>query len=110
MLTQPTDILARLVERVEGRYFGKYRGEVTSNDDPDNLGRVKARVPRLFGDEETGWALPAFPYGAVYFRYSNPPQEDWERDYATAAADGLNTFRHWFLWSAIEVAPSAAAP
>jgi uncharacterized protein involved in type VI secretion and phage assembly len=63
MVTQSTDILARLVERVEGRYFGKYRGEVTSNDDPDNLGRVKARVPRLFGDEETGWALPAFPYG-----------------------------------------------
>jgi hypothetical protein len=63
MVTQPTDILARLVERVEGRYFGKYRGEVTCNDDPDNLGRVKARVRRLFGEEETDWALPAFPYG-----------------------------------------------
>jgi uncharacterized protein involved in type VI secretion and phage assembly len=63
MVTQPTDILARLVERVDGRYFGKYRGVVTSNDDPDNLGRVKARVRRLFGEEETGWALPAFPYG-----------------------------------------------
>ncbi len=45
------------------------------------------------------------PFGAVYFRKSNPPREDWERDYATAAADGLNTFRHWFLWGAIEVAP-----
>jgi hypothetical protein len=63
MVTQSTDILARLVERVEGRYFGKYRGEVTCNDDPDNLGRVKARVRRLFGEEETDWALPAFPYG-----------------------------------------------
>ncbi len=49
--------------------------------------------------------LPAFPYGAVYFRKSNPPKEDWERDYGTAAADGMNTFRHWFLWSAIEIAP-----
>ena len=49
--------------------------------------------------------LPAFPYGAVYFRKSNPPREDWERDYRTAAEDGLNLFRHWFLWSAIEVAP-----
>ena len=47
----------------------------------------------------TGW------YGAVYFRKSNPPPEDWERDYRTAAEDGLNAFRHWFLWSAIEVAP-----
>jgi beta-galactosidase len=50
-------------------------------------------------------SLPAFPYGAVYFRKSNPPPEDWERDYARAAADGDNLFRHWFLWSAIEVAP-----
>jgi beta-galactosidase len=46
-----------------------------------------------------------FPYGAVYFRKSNPPQEDWERDYTTASEDGLNIFRHWFMWSAIETAP-----
>jgi beta-galactosidase len=44
-------------------------------------------------------------YGAVYFRKSNPPREDWARDYQTAARDGMNAFRHWFLWSAIEVAP-----
>jgi hypothetical protein len=49
--------------------------------------------------------LPAFASGAVYFRKSNPPREDWERDYRTAAEDGLNLFRHWFLWPAIEVAP-----
>jgi hypothetical protein len=58
-------IVARLIERVEGRYFGKYRGQVTDNNDPDNLGRVKANVPRLLGDEETGWALPAFVYGGI---------------------------------------------
>ena len=46
-----------------------------------------------------------FPYGAVYFRKSNPPREDWERDYRTAAEDGLNIFRHWVMWSAIEIAP-----
>jgi beta-galactosidase len=48
---------------------------------------------------------PQIPYGAVYFRKSNPPREDWARDYQTAAEDGMNLFRHWFLWSAIEVAP-----
>lgn len=47
------------------------------------------------------------PYGAVYFRKSNPPREDWERDYATAGQDGLNIFRHWFMWSAIETAPAS---
>ena len=30
--------------------------------------------------------LAPFPYGAVYFRKSNPPEEDWARDYATATA------------------------
>ena len=53
----------------------------------------------------TETSLPEFPYGAVYFRKSNPPRQDWERDYAVAAEDGYNIFRHWFLWSAIEVAP-----
>src|SRR5499427_558938 len=65
MSTQMDDVVARLVERVEGRYYGKYRGQVTDNSDPDNLGRVKAKVPRLLGDEETGWALPAFTYGGA---------------------------------------------
>ena len=57
------DILAQLIERVEGKYFGKYRGVVTDNQDPDNLGRIKAKVPRLLAEEELGWALPAFIYG-----------------------------------------------
>lgn len=48
---------------------------------------------------------PQVPFGAVYYRKSNPPREDWERDYAVAAEDGLNTFRHWFMWSAIERRP-----
>src|SRR5262245_8461840 len=58
-------VLARLIQRVEGRYYGKYRGQVTDNADPDNLGRIKANVPRLLGDEESGWALPAFIYGGT---------------------------------------------
>jgi len=59
------EIVARLVERVESRYYGKYRGQVTDNEDPDNLGRVKAKVPALLGDQELGWALPAFAYGGA---------------------------------------------
>jgi len=46
-----------------------------------------------------------FPYGAVYFRKSNPPEKDWERDHRTAAETGMNMFRHWVMWSAVEVAP-----
>jgi beta-galactosidase len=50
-------------------------------------------------------SIPVFPYGAVYFRKTNPPPQDWARDFQTAARVGMNIFRHWFMWSAIEVAP-----
>lgn len=59
------EVLARLIQRVDGRYYGKYRGQVTDNNDPSNLGRIKATVPRVLGVEETGWALPAFIYGGA---------------------------------------------
>jgi beta-galactosidase len=55
--------------------------------------------------EERTDQMPVFPYGGVYFRKSNPPAEDWEKDYQTAAGLGANVFRHWFLWSSIEVGP-----
>jgi uncharacterized protein involved in type VI secretion and phage assembly len=55
--------LARLVDRIENRYYGKYRGFVSDNADPDNLGRLRANVPGLLGTEQTGWALPCAPYG-----------------------------------------------
>ncbi|MDR3121613.1 MAG: beta-galactosidase, partial [Clostridiales bacterium] len=44
-------------------------------------------------------------FGAVYYRRSNPPEYDWERDYAVAREDGHTIFRHWFTWNAVHVAP-----
>ena len=35
--------------------------------------------------QETRFLDPVFPFGAVYFRKSNPPEQDWERDHKTAA-------------------------
>jgi beta-galactosidase len=54
---------------------------------------------------ENPWPDPVFPFGAVYFRKSNPPQQDWERDHKTAAGMGVNVFRHWFMWASIENSP-----
>lgn len=59
------ELLARLIDKVENRYYGKYRGFVSDNQDPDNLGRLKAKVPGLLKDQETGWALPCAPYGGA---------------------------------------------
>jgi hypothetical protein len=46
-----------------GRFFyAKYRGKVVDNHDPLMQGRIRATVPSVFGDQETGWALPSAPY------------------------------------------------
>lgn len=37
---------------------GVYRGIVTDNADPEGLKRLKAQVPQLLNDVETGWAWP----------------------------------------------------
>jgi len=44
-------------------FFGKYRGIVTDIQDPMQLMRVKARVPDVMGDKESGWAMPCLPFG-----------------------------------------------
>jgi uncharacterized protein involved in type VI secretion and phage assembly len=59
------EIIARFIERNQGKYFGKYRGFVADRDDPDRLGRLKLRVPSVLGGAVTGWAWPAAPYAGA---------------------------------------------
>lgn len=58
--TTPDEMNA-VLDWVRNRYFGKYRGIVTDNDDPTNRGRIKVRVPAVLGDQEV-WAMPCVPY------------------------------------------------
>lgn len=45
-------------------YYGKYRGRVADNQDPDGLGRLLLRVPSILGEDvTTDWALPCLPIG-----------------------------------------------
>ena len=56
------------------RHYGKYRGTVSDNQDPRKQGRVKARVPEILGDVDSGWALPCAPYaGEKTGVYTVPP-------------------------------------
>ena len=57
--------LDRIIRQADRQYFGKYRGFVADNDDPEQLGRLRLRVPSLLGDTETDWALPCLPYGSL---------------------------------------------
>jgi uncharacterized protein involved in type VI secretion and phage assembly len=62
------------------RFYGKYRGIVTDNRDPQNQGRIRARVPAVMGDQETGWALPCSPYagnGVGFFFVPDTDSKVW---------------------------------
>ncbi len=53
-------MVLEVIERLRGRFYGKYRGTVTDVD--GKRGRIKALVPAVLGDTKTGWCDPCVPY------------------------------------------------
>lgn len=46
------------------RFYGKYEGVVTDVSDPLQIGRIRAKVPAVLGEQlDSGWALPCAPFG-----------------------------------------------
>lgn len=43
-------------------FYGKYRGKVESNLDPQQQGRVQVSCPAVLGDGSLSWAMPCAPY------------------------------------------------
>ncbi len=43
------------------RFYGKYRGTVSNNLDPEQLGRIQAIVPAVSNVIPTSWAMPCVP-------------------------------------------------
>jgi uncharacterized protein involved in type VI secretion and phage assembly len=59
------ELILQLVKQYQNKYFGKYRGFVTDNDDPEQRGRLRLTIPSVLGDAHTGWALPCLPFGGL---------------------------------------------
>ncbi len=56
------------------QYFGKYRGQVQNNIDPQMMGRVQVSVPAVLGAGQLSWAMPCSPYaGSDVGFFAVPP-------------------------------------
>jgi uncharacterized protein involved in type VI secretion and phage assembly len=60
-------MVVELTEFMRSRYFGKYRGIVQKVEKPGDegylgLGRIIAKVPSVYEDENSPWALPSVPF------------------------------------------------
>lgn len=55
-------------------FYGKYRGKVTDIQDPLMMGRVRAKVPDVMGDQESGWAMPCLPFAGQSMGFFGLPK------------------------------------
>jgi uncharacterized protein involved in type VI secretion and phage assembly len=85
------------------QYFGKYRGIVSDVNDPLMIGRIRAYVPDVLGDDQSGWALPCAPFGGggsgffaipangagvwIEFEHGDPDYPVWTGAWFGSAAD-----------------------
>ncbi|MBP1611926.1 MAG: phage-related baseplate assembly protein [Acidobacteria bacterium] len=58
----------------DGRYYGKYRGVVLNNLDPERIGRVQVQVPDVLGAGLSSWAMPCFPFAGQQLGFYAVPQ------------------------------------
>lgn len=59
-------VLSKLIDKIENKYYGKYKGLVVDNNDPKNLGRLRLKIPSILGEDMvSGWAMPCLPYGGA---------------------------------------------
>jgi hypothetical protein len=58
------------------RYYGKYRGTVMLNIDPEMQGRLLVQVPEVLGVGVSSWAMPCLPLAGIQGGFfSIPPMQ-----------------------------------
>lgn len=71
------ELLSQVATEIDQARYGKYRGFVDSNQDPQKRGRLKLRIPSVLGDQVSNWALPCLPFGgATSYGFFAVPDND----------------------------------
>ena len=92
------------------RFFGKYRGRVVGNVDPERRGRMQVVVPSVLGDQVPIWAMPCAPYagdGVGLFSLPPPGASVWVE---FEAGDLDHPIVAGCFWAAGEVPAGAGDP
>lgn len=69
-------MVVQLAQSQRERFYGKYRGRVVDNADPAGIGRLRAQVPAVLGDQPSPWALPCAPYAGPNQGFHAVPPPD----------------------------------
>jgi hypothetical protein len=92
------------------QYFGKYRGKVENNIDPQLMGRIQVSCPAALGNGKMSWAMPSAPYagpGVGFFAIPPKGAHVW------VEFEGGNTdFPIWSgcFWALGDLSPDTAIP
>lgn len=54
-------LTSAIADTMAHRHYGKYRGQVVSNNDSEGLGRLQVVVPAMLNQAQV-WAMPCVPY------------------------------------------------
>lgn len=58
-------LVTQVAKRIQETYYGKYRGFVADNKDPEKRARLRLRIPSVLATGVTNWALPCLPFGGL---------------------------------------------
>ena len=58
-------LVVELATQARSRFYGKYRGIVKDNGDPEKLGRIRVQVPDVLDEQVSPWAWPCAAYAGT---------------------------------------------
>ena len=98
--------LFKQTEKNEQVIPGVVTGIVTNNEDPDGLGRVKVKLPRISGEDESNWArVISFMAGSDRGAFFLPEVED-EVLVAFEYGDISRPYVIGALWNGVDTPPA----
>jgi len=93
------------VEAKPSLIMGAVVGVVTNNQDPDELGRVKVKIPSISSDEESAWARVTSPMAGSDRGLFYLPEVDDEVLLAFEYGDISRPFVIGSLWNGVDKPP-----